>query len=144
MRKRESQRDSKERGSREMKHQRWTGWRPKLARAPDHGLCLFSDTGITSDDFSQMLSVPKQSHFSNSCLLLKFKFENYALCRGLTFTLEIFFGTYTPWLSAVHKTSELPQHSKPTSVSFEKKWRLSLPIAYEAHVKSVFPDGEMF
>lgn len=46
----------------------------------------------------------------------------------------MYFGTYTPLLSLVLKTSEMSRHSKPDSLSFVKKWGLPLSTVPENYI----------
>lgn len=91
-----------------------------------------------------MLSVPKKSHFIFQipmfifflCLFLNESscLKTLLMCKGMTFILEIYFGTYTPLLSLVLKTSQMPQHSKPDSLSFVKKLGLPLSTVLENYI----------
>ena len=69
--------------------------------------------------------------FKILCLFLNKSSSLKTLLRykGMTFILEMYFGTYTPLLSLVLKTSEMSRHSKPDSLSFVKK--LGLPLSTE-------------
>lgn len=46
----------------------------------------------------------------------------------------MYFGTYTPLLSLVLKTSEMSRHSKPDSLSFVKKLGLPLSTVPENYI----------